>query len=504
VSNDHETHRGQDNRASVRVPSVDELVVGGATAATTFALAAASGGFYAVAWSIGILVAAWAGVLAVLWTGPRVTRHSLALAGATAVVFAWTVLSAFWSDSVTSSADEAERTLLYVAVVMAALGLGTRLALTPVAFGIVSGAVGVSVWNLTTRWGGLYGREANPVGYSNALALLVAIALVLACGLVLERHWIALIAFAPFAAVLKLSRSNGSWAALIAGAVLFGLLTSRLSRRLVVAGAVVVAAAFAAAAIVEARGHERGGYWPPALHEIAANPLLGSGAGTYHVWFVRLRADHTSTVDAHSLYLETLAELGPVGLVAIAALLGVPLAAVLELRRRPLAVAAGAAVVVYVLAAGVDFHWELPAVTAPVLLVGAALTQSVGARQPVAQLALAAALVTVGVAGAVALAGQAPLSASDDALAAARFEDALADARRARRWMPWSAAPLRLLGEARLALGDRAAARAAFEAAVQKDPNDWSGWLRLAAVSTGEVRRRAEARAAHLNPLYFR
>ena len=59
----------------------------------------------------------------------------------------------------------------------------------------------------------------------------------------------------------------------------------------------------------------------------------------------------------------------------------------------------------------------------------------------------------------------------------------------------------RTIGDARLAAGDRAAARAAYREALRLDPADWQTWAELAGVSGGEPRRRALAEAARLNPL---
>jgi Flp pilus assembly protein TadD len=41
----------------------------------------------------------------------------------------------------------------------------------------------------------------------------------------------------------------------------------------------------------------------------------------------------------------------------------------------------------------------------------------------------------------------------------------------------------------------------AYRRATELDPADWSLWHRLAGVSTGELRRLADAKAAQLNPL---
>ncbi len=67
--------------------------------------------------------------------------------------------------------------------------------------------------------------------------------------------------------------------------------------------------------------------------------------------------------DAHSLYVETLSELGPVGLVLVFALVAIPLVAALRRRGDPLAVTAAAAFVVFAAHAGIDWDWEMPVVT---------------------------------------------------------------------------------------------------------------------------------------------
>ena len=79
--------------------------------------------------------------------------------------------------------------------------------------------------------------------------------------------------------------------------------------------------------------------------------------------------------DVHSLELEQLAELGLVGLLALAAFLaGVLLAARTALRRDPAAAAgAAAAALVWLLHASIDWDWQLPAVSLPALVLAGAL-----------------------------------------------------------------------------------------------------------------------------------
>jgi Flp pilus assembly protein TadD len=87
--------------------------------------------------------------------------------------------------------------------------------------------------------------------------------------------------------------------------------------------------------------------------------------------------------------------------------------------------------------------------------------------------------------------------------AATRDDDraALADSRKARRWLPWAARPWQLIGEARLAEGNVGAAQASFREAISRDDSDWSFWVDLALTTSGRDRRRALAQAERLNPL---
>ena len=72
-------------------------------------------------------------------------------------------------------------------------------------------------------------------------------------------------------------------------------------------------------------GNGRTGFWRVALDVAADHRLTGSGPGTFRVEWERRRPYPQQANDGHSLYLETLAELGVVG----AVLLFLPLAALL-------------------------------------------------------------------------------------------------------------------------------------------------------------------------------
>jgi O-antigen ligase len=117
-------------------------------------------------------------------------------------------------------------------------------------------------------------------------------------------------------------------------------------------------------------------YWRVALDAFAAQPLKGVGSGGFRVEWRRERDVVDPARDAHSLYLETAAELGLVGLL----LLGVAIAAVVvsavQARRRDAAASAGliAALALYAIHAGIDWDWEMPALTLVALALAAALT----------------------------------------------------------------------------------------------------------------------------------
>jgi Lipid A core - O-antigen ligase and related enzymes len=119
----------------------------------------------------------------------------------------------------------------------------------------------------------------------------------------------------------------------------------------------------------------RPAYWHVAWHEYAAHPWLGSGAGTFGDYWQRHgnQAIAGGALDAHNLYLETLAELGPIGLALLVALLGLPLVTAFRVRWHPLASAATGAYVASLSHAALDWDWEMPVVTIAGLVCGAAL-----------------------------------------------------------------------------------------------------------------------------------
>jgi len=116
-------------------------------------------------------------------------------------------------------------------------------------------------------------------------------------------------------------------------------------------------------------------YWEVALRAFADNPLKGVGSGGFQVEWRREREVHEGASDAHSLYLETAAELGIVGLGLLALFLGgVALAARRTYGLAP-ALATGpiAALAAWGFHAGLDWDWEMPGVTLPALVLAGLL-----------------------------------------------------------------------------------------------------------------------------------
>jgi O-antigen ligase/polysaccharide polymerase Wzy-like membrane protein len=254
-------------------------------------------------------------------------------------------------------------------------------------------------------------------------------------------------------------------------------------------------------------GSYRVDLWRAALDDYTDHPVVGSGAGSYEHYWNEQRPFAHKVRDAHSLYLEVLAELGPVGLALLAIGLGVPLVAAFFARGHPLVPAALAAYVAYLVHAGVDWDWELPAVTIAALACGIGIVAAAGREDdPLlasrARWGAVAAALGLAIVAFVGLVGASALSTSQDALDRGRWEKAEDEARKASRWWRWSPEPWQRLGEAQLGAGDTSSAAASFRKAVAKDRHDWLLWYELASVTDGAEARQANAEAARLNRFY--
>ena len=119
----------------------------------------------------------------------------------------------------------------------------------------------------------------------------------------------------------------------------------------------------------------RGDFWRVARTTFRAHPVAGVGSGGFQTAWLKRRTIPYAARDAHSLYFETPAELGVVGLALLLAFLtGVGWSAVRAVGiDRTASAGLSAVVLVWAVHAGLDWDWELPGVTLPALVAAAGL-----------------------------------------------------------------------------------------------------------------------------------
>jgi hypothetical protein len=252
--------------------------------------------------------------------------------------------------------------------------------------------------------------------------------------------------------------------------------------------------------------------WRVAVHQFDDQPLRGSGAGTFEfVWRVR-RPSTNTVVDGHSLYVEVMAELGIVGLVLLVIAVGGMIFALARRARGPnrvLYAALLAATVTWAVHAGIDWDWEMPAVTAWVFAAGgAALAARPSGAVPVTPAAqrsrvpVAAALAVAAATPVLLLFSQARLTESARAFdrgqcgtAAKRAYDSIND-------ISVRPEPYRIVGFCDIERGRGEAAVAAMQKAVEKGTRNWESHygLALALAAAGRDPRPEIRRTRELNP----
>lgn len=150
---------------------------------------------------------------------------------------------------------------------------------------------------------------------------------------------------------------------------------SRADRQRPRTGVPIVIAVALAAFLAAARGDfalgNRRDFWRTAWDQWQEGRLLGGGAGAFGDYWQR--ATGIGARDAHSLYLETLAELGVIGFCLLLVLLATPIVAAVLARRRAFVPTSLAAYGAFLVHAGVDWDWEMPVVALSGLFCAAAL-----------------------------------------------------------------------------------------------------------------------------------
>lgn len=222
-------------------------------------------------------------------------------------------------------------------------------------------------------------------------------------------------------------------------------------------------------------------HWDVALEGFRSDPLRGSGAGTYEAQWARYRSTNFTVVDGHSLYLETLGELGLPGLLLLVTFIAAALAGLARRIRGPHR-AVGAALfsctALWAVHAGIDWDWELTAVTVWVgAVAGAGLARPLGAgralRRPprrIARVGLATAVLLVAATPAVAAVSQQRLDAAVEAAQRGDCRAAVRSARASRDAVSSRPEPLEVLAYCALRAGTPGVAVDAMRAAVVLEP----------------------------------
>jgi tetratricopeptide (TPR) repeat protein len=233
--------------------------------------------------------------------------------------------------------------------------------------------------------------------------------------------------------------------------------------------------------------------------------VLGHGAGSFeYIWYEE-RVTPYAIRDAHSLYAETFAELGVIGVALLGLALLMPLVAAVRARRNRIVPAVTATYVAWLAHAALDWHWEMVGVTLVALLAGGAamLTAERRTVRPVpdpARWLLLGASVGLTVLALVSLVGNQALFAGREAVAREDWSEADEHARRAEALLPWSFEPHIVRGDAAAGRGDRERAVEHYRRAIEDDGRSWVAWLRLGQVARGAERRAAYERVHELNP----
>jgi hypothetical protein len=240
--------------------------------------------------------------------------------------------------------------------------------------------------------------------------------------------------------------------------------------------------------------------WKSALEENASAPLIGRGAGSFEGWWAQNRDGQLGFVeDAHSIYLEALAELGLVGFALLVAFLawvfiaGGRLYRRASSRRRTQLAAALAGCAAFCLGSAYDWLWQLAVLPIAFLLLASVLVGA-GERRSSRPLPIYARLGGVGISIAAMVAIALPLSSalalqkSQSEFNAGNLNGALSQASNARRATPFTAQPWIQEALVLEAQGESAAALRSAREATRVEPREWRAWV---------VRSRLEAMTGH-------
>lgn len=256
-------------------------------------------------------------------------------------------------------------------------------------------------------------------------------------------------------------------------------------------------------------------FWEVGLDAFASAPAVGIGAGGWQAWWAQNHTIPFPTPFAHSIVVASLAELGIVGLLLVVGFFGVAVVAGIRARRRPESRPAVAIALAIVAAGGfaatIDWMWELPAVSAIIIVACALLTGPALAPPPAGgrgRFGFGVAVLLAGwaaiVAAGISFLGQDRIDASRTALAAGDLDRSVERAEAASTVLPWSQEPYVLKAAALEGDGDLDGAEDSIGEAIDRAPFDPDVWAVAARIYAGAGNDRAASdafeRAAMLAP----
>jgi O-Antigen ligase len=261
-----------------------------------------------------------------------------------------------------------------------------------------------------------------------------------------------------------------------------------------------------------ASSNNRWEWWQEAWQGFRAEPLNGTGAGSFATTHRLLRDNPTAVTEPHNVMLQFLSETGIVGGLLAAGAAALALMAVVDrLRRlkgaeRHAATALAIGLVLYLLHSCVDWDWDFLAVSAPVfavtgLLLAAGSAPGRTAVRPLRALA-AALLVSAAIfsLGAPWLAER-KLGEAYEELAAGDLDLAAGWADSAHELNPVDFEPLLVRSLAEAGLDDLDAARKTLHDAVELQPHNPNTWFELGAFEL-ESAEDPQAALPHLEHSY--
>jgi hypothetical protein len=255
------------------------------------------------------------------------------------------------------------------AIAVAILGLLTLVAAVPTRAQLRAAVLAVAAAVAAALASGPFPGVASLTGQhrsrDGAIVLVLLVALCAAAAL--GQWWADRRPDRPLASARRLGPVTAAIVVLVTAGLVVGGLAERPSRAELSAGANATRLAS-----VSSNRYE---YWRVALKAFEQHPVEGLGAGGFRVYWLQERSITETVRDTHSLEFEMAAELGLVGLLALAAMVvGVGMAARRALQDHPAAAAGlAAATLAWFLHASIDWDWELPAVSGPAVVMAGAL-----------------------------------------------------------------------------------------------------------------------------------